>query len=141
MISLNGSLIPAILIFLVLVVVLNELLFKPLRRVQVERESRTSGVMEQAQRQLDHQVELLRQYQAAIRNARMEGYRRLEQIRAEAAGKRAEVLKQAKADAERLIQGARDSIHAQVQTAKARLDFDAREIAAGIATRILRRTA
>ncbi len=141
MISLDGSLVQAILIFLLFVLVFNKLLFQPLRRVQAERESLTTGVMELARKQVEHQSELFRQYQAAIKNARMEGYRRQDQMRAEAVAKRTEVLAQAKANAERLIQGARDSIHGQVQGAKARLEFDAREIASGIAATILRRTA
>ncbi len=141
MISLDGSLVPAILIFLLLVLILNKLLFQPLLRVQAERESRTTGLMEYTRKQLDHQLELWNKYQAVIKNGRMEGYRRQEQIRAEAMEKRAEILAQARASAEKMIQTSRDSIGAQIQLVKAKLDSEAREIAEGIAARILRRTA
>ena len=141
MISLDGSIIPAIIIFLVLIVALNRILFRPLIKVQGERERKTTVLMAQVRKQLDHHLELFKQYQAAIKNGRMEGYRRQEQVRAEALQKRAEALAQGKIDAERLIQESRDSIQAQVQAAKAELDREALLIADGIAVRILRRTA
>lgn len=141
MISLDSSIIPAILIFLTLVVALNKLLFQPLLRVQAERESRTTGLMAQTRKRLDHHLELFNQYQTAIKSCRMEGYRRQEQVRAEALKRRAETLAQARMNAEKLTQESRDSIQAQVQAAKAKLDSDAREIAGGIAASILRGTA
>jgi F-type H+-transporting ATPase subunit b len=141
MISLDGSIIPAILVFLVLVVALNRLLFQPILKVQEERESRTTGLMTQTRKKLDHNLELFDQYQTAIKNCRLEGYRRQEQVRAEAMKNRAEALAQARSDAEKLMQESRDFIQAQVQAAKAKLDYEAREIAGGIAASILRRTA
>ena len=141
MISLDGSIIAAIFIFLVLVVALNKILFQPLLQVQAERESRTTGLMARTRKKLDHNLELLNQYQTAIKNCRIEGYRRQEQMRAEAMNKRGEALTEARADAERLMQESRDSIQAQGQAAKAKLDYEAREMAGGIAASILRRTA
>ncbi len=141
MISLDGSILPAILIFLLLVVALNKLLFQPLLKVQVERERRTAGAMAEALRRLDRQLESFNQYQAAVKSAHAEGYRRQEQVRAEAMRLRSDALAQARADAERLVRGSRDSIQAQIQDAKLRLETEAQEIAGGIADRILRRTA
>ncbi len=141
MISLDSSLIPAIVIFLVLVIALNKILFKPLLQVQAERAKRTSGLMAEIRKQLDNQAELFNRYQAAIRQGRMESYRRQEQMRAEAMQKRAVVLARARGEGERLILDARVSIQDQVQASKAKLESDAREIAGGIAATILRRTA
>ena len=119
MISLDSSIIPAIIIFLVLVVALNKLLFQPILKIQEERENRTTGLMAQTRSQLDHHLELFNQYQATIKTGRMEGYRRQEQVRAEALQRRADALAQARVSAERLMQESRDSIRAQVQAAKA----------------------
>ena len=141
MISLDSSIIPAIVVFLVVLVALNKLLFKPLLAVQAEREDRTSGQMAQTRNQLVHCQELFDQYQAAVRKCRLEGYRRQEQVRAEALQKRTESLAQAKTNAEKMLQESCYSIEAQVQAAKEELNRAAREIADGIAASILRRTA
>jgi F-type H+-transporting ATPase subunit b len=141
MINLDGSIIPAVIVFLIVIFALNRILFQPLFKVQTEREGRTTGLMEKVRGQLSHCQELTDRYQAAIKNERMEGYRRQEQVRAEGMKKRAEALMQARARAEELIQESRDSIQAQVQTAGTRLEQDAREIAGQIAANILRRMA
>jgi F-type H+-transporting ATPase subunit b len=141
MISLDGSIIAAIIIFLVLIAALNRLLFKPLMKVQAERESRTTGLMNQTQENLDHHLNLFSEYQTSIKNARMEGYRRQEQLRAEALKKRAEVLAQSRTAAERVILDSRDSINSQIKTAKQQLTLDAQEMAQRISSTILGRSA
>jgi F-type H+-transporting ATPase subunit b len=140
MINLDSSIVPAIVIFLVLIVALNKLLFKPLMKVQAERESRTTGLMRQTQENLNHHLSLLGKYQESIKNARMEGYRRQEQPRAEALKQRAEVLAQSRTAAERLIVDSRESIRAQVETEKQLLTLDAQEIAGSITATILGRS-
>jgi len=139
MISLDSSIIPAILIFLLLIAALDRLLFKPLMKVQAERESRTTGMMLRAQEDVGHHLDLFEKYQASIRNARMEGYRRQEQLRAEAQKKRAEVLDQSRSAAERLVRESRDSIQSQVEAAKRQLTLEAQEMARRIASTLLGR--
>jgi F-type H+-transporting ATPase subunit b len=141
MISLDYSVIPAIIIFLILIVALNLFLFRPLQKVQAERASRTSGMMHEAQSKIDHQMDLLNKYQATIKNARMEAYRRQEQLRAEAMKKRADVLTKARTAGEQMIQDSRASVLSQVEAAKRQLDLEARELARGITAAILGRSA
>src|SRR5919197_121121 len=62
LINLDSSIIWAIVVFLTLVFALNRLLFRPLLRVQGERESRTTGLAAQAGKNLDRYAELLNQY-------------------------------------------------------------------------------
>jgi F0F1-type ATP synthase membrane subunit b/b' len=71
----------------------------------------------------------------------MEGYRLQENLRAEALKKRAEVLAKSRTAAERLIHDSRDSIHAQVESAKQQLTFEAQEMAQKITATILGRSA
>ncbi len=141
MINLDVSIIPAIIIFLVLIFALNQLLFKPLMKVQAERESRTTGLLSRTQENLKHHLDLFNEYQASIKNARMEGYRRQEQLRADAMTRRAEVLAQSRTAAERMILDSRDSISSQIAAAKQQLTLDAQEIAQRIASNILGRSA
>ena len=75
-----------------LIAALQHILFKPLAQVQAERESRTTGLMAQTQDKIENQLALFDKYQASIKNARIEAYRRQEQLRAEAKVKRAELL-------------------------------------------------
>ena len=139
MISLDSSIIPAIIIFFLLILALNSLLFQPLMRVQAERESRTSGLLIETQKQVDRHVDLFSRYQASLKNARLQGYRHQEQVRAQAMKKRAEVLESARSNAEQLIQDSRASIQSQVATAKEQLGRDAQEIARSIVSTILQR--
>jgi F-type H+-transporting ATPase subunit b len=140
-VTLDTSIIPAIVIFLVLIAVLNQLLFKPLMKVLAERESRTTGLINQAQESMHHHLNLFEKYQASIKNARLDGYRRQDQLRVEASKKRAEVLAQSRTAAERMIQESRDSIQSQVESAKMQLTVDAREMARRITSTILGRSA
>jgi len=140
MINLDGSIIPAIIIFLLLIAILNQLLFKPLTRIQTERENRTTGLMNLARKKLDSQLDLFNEYQTSVKNARMEGYRRQEKLRAEAVKKRAEVLAQARIAAEQMMRDSRESIRTQVETAKQQLTLEAEEMARGIAATILGRS-
>jgi F-type H+-transporting ATPase subunit b len=141
MVSLDYSIIPAIILFLTLVVALNYLLFKPLLKVQALREERTAGQVERARQRLGHHLDLFNRYEATIRNGRLEGYRLQEQVRSDAMKKRAEALEQARKRAEMLVQESRTSMQAQVQVAKERLSLEAQEIASAIAAAVLRRSA
>ncbi len=141
MISLDVSLIWAVVIFLALVVALNKILFDPLFRVREERESKTTGLMAQTGKRLDQIQKMLDEYHAAIKNGRMDAYHDQELLRANAMEVRAAALAKARAEAEKLILEARDQIREQVDAAKAKLDPEAREIADKIAANILRRTA
>jgi len=137
LISLDGSLIAAIIIFLVLIAALNHILFKPLARVQAERASRTTGLMAQAQEQINNQLDLFNKYQAAIKNARREGYRRQEELRLEALKKGDETLAKAREFAELAVKETRDSIQAQAEIAKQQLTLEAQEMARKISAAVL----
>jgi F-type H+-transporting ATPase subunit b len=141
LISLDGSIIPAFIIFIVLIAALNSILFKPLARIQADRESRTKGTMARTQEKISNQMNLFSKYEASIKNARMEGYRRQEQLRGEAMQKRAQMLAEARNAADLKTQESRELIHAQVETAKEQLARDAQEIARRITATVLDRSA
>jgi F-type H+-transporting ATPase subunit b len=141
MVSLDYSLIPAIVIFLTLAIALNYLLFRPLLKVQAERERRTTGQVEQARNQLHHHLDLFNRYQTTIKAGRLEGYRLQEQVRSDAMKKRAQALELARNKAEAQVKESRVSIQEQVQEAKDQLGREAHEIARGIAATVLQRSA
>ena len=141
MISLDFSIIPAIILFLILVVALNYLLFTPLLNIQSERDERTKGQQERTRQQLSQHRDLTNRYVAAIKHGRVEGYRVQEHARSDAMKERAEALEQARARAETLVHESRASMQAQVTAAIERLDREADEIASGIVATVLQRSA
>jgi F-type H+-transporting ATPase subunit b len=141
MISLDWSIIPAIIIFVATIFTLNLLLFRPVLRVQEERERRTTGLMSQVRKDLDHHMHLFDQYQATIKNARLEGYRQVEKSRSEALQYRNGALEKGRRSAELLIQDARGAIQNEATAAKTRLEREAQEIADQIAATIMQRSA
>jgi len=141
MVSLDFSIVPAIIIFMTVVVALNYILFKPLTRVQTEREERTTGVFDSARKNLEYQMDLFNRYQTTVKTSRLEAYRLHEQVRSEALKRRAETLAKARTAAEQLVHESRASIKAQVESAKDQLGREAYDIARGIAESVLQRSA
>ena len=141
MISIDWSIIPAILIFLLTILALNTLLFKPVTRIREERESRTSGLMARTRQDLAHHLQLFDQYEATIKSARMKGYRLVEKARSEALLERTAALDQARVSAEDLMREQRNAIQTQVTVAKTRLEVEAQEMARRISASILQRSA
>ena len=141
MISLDGSILAAVVIFLSLLVSLNFLLFRPLLRVQAERERRTTGTAAESRRNLARVGELFESYSASIKQARVEVYKRHEQLRADAMGRRAVVLDESRRSAESLVQESRASVRAQAGAAREQLGREAGEIAKIIASTVLQKPA
>src|ERR671939_1354401 len=98
----DGTLFLHILIILVMVFVLNATLFKPINRILEERERRTRGRSSEAHDILRRVEDKLRHYENALREERAEGYRLMEQVRAEAMRKRQEVLNSVREDVNQL---------------------------------------
>ncbi len=141
MIGIDASILAAILIFLTVVWILNIVLLRPLRDILKERTAKTTGIMEASRREVDHSLALFGQYEAAIRNARSEGYRLMDETRASALEHRAESLKKARIRAEIMIDEARGTIGQQVAESKEQLRRDVDEIARGITASVLGRPA
>jgi F-type H+-transporting ATPase subunit b len=141
MIGIDSSLIAAVLIFLSVVLALNYILLRPLNKVLEERAARTTGVVEAAKKGMGRSVELFGQYQAAIKAARVEGYRRMEAARSEALKKRADALEEARAKAKQMVGESRAAIQKQAAESKLHLGRDVEEIAQTIAASILGRPA
>jgi F0F1-type ATP synthase membrane subunit b/b' len=97
--------------------------------------------MSKTRSDLDHHLKLFDQYQATIKNARMEGYKILEKSRSEALNYRNILLQDGRGSAEKLILDARAEIQKQIGSAKVQLETEAQEIARRIASAILRRSA
>ena len=135
----DGTLFLHIALILVMVFVLNHTLFKPINRILEEREKRTGGRSGEARGILRRVEEKTANYERSLREARAEGYRLMEQVRAEAMQERQSVLNTIRAEVDRLIMEQKEAIAAQTEEARATLGSDARRVAREIGERILHR--
>ena len=136
----NGSLIVIFFLFILFVFLMNRLLFKPIGRVLDEREALTDGAKAEARAATHHYSSRLSDYEAAIRGARAEGYRKLEQERATRLDERRKAVEEARNAALSEIEQAKAEIAHQTDEARGALAQESRQIAEQISRSILGRT-
>jgi F-type H+-transporting ATPase subunit b len=135
----DGTLFLHIALILVMVFVLNHTLFKPINRILEEREKRTRGRSGEARDILRRVEEKIMSYERALREARADGYRLMEQERAEAMRERQLKLGVVREEIEHLVMEEKSTIRAQTEEARAVLGQSARQLAAEISAHILHR--
>ena len=135
----DGTLFLHIAIILVMVFVLNATLFKPINRILEERERRTRGRSGEAHDILQRVEEKLTHYELALRDARANGYRLMEQERAAAVSERQARLSTVREEINLSVAEQKQAIQAQADEARSALERDARRLAAEIGSQILHR--
>ncbi|HEX8423820.1 MAG TPA: hypothetical protein VF634_10435 [Pyrinomonadaceae bacterium] len=135
----DGTLFLHIALILVMVFVLNATLFRPINRILEEREKRTRGRSDEAHGILQRVEESTANYEKSLREARAEGYRLMEQVRAEAMRERQLVINALREEVERSIAEQKEALAAQTESARATLGSDAQRMAKEIGERILHR--
>lgn len=139
-ISPDGSLVFVLVLFLIFVFVLNRILFRPISRVLDERQTLTEGAANEARAAKRRYEARLAEYEATIRQARAESYRRSEQDRAAALDERRRLIEEAKQFANEEIGRAKHEIERQAAGARAALESESRQIAQRISRTVLGRT-
>ncbi len=138
--SIDGSFLFIFFSILLLIYILNRTLFKPINQVLEERERLGAGRIGEARRMLAEYEERLKGYEARLREARGEAYRRVEAERREATQKRQRMIAEVKAEMAAQIDAARREIEDQAAVAKRSLEKEARAMAEAISSQILRRS-
>jgi F-type H+-transporting ATPase subunit b len=142
--QLGGILLRAVPTFILVVLLhlyLKYIFFKPLGRVLQERYDATEGARKLADESLARASQKAADYEAALRAARSETYKELEQLRLQLQDDRAATVKEARARAESAIAQAKASLGAEVELLKRDLQAEAGALADRIATKILGRAA
>jgi F-type H+-transporting ATPase subunit b len=142
--QLGGILLRAVPTFILVVLLhlyLKYIFFKPLGRVLQERYDATEGARKLADESLARASQKAADYEAALRAARSETYKELEQLRLQLQDDRAASVKEARARAESAIAQAKATLSAEVETLKRDLQAEAGALADRIATKILGRAA
>ncbi len=129
-----------IAIICVMVYVLNRTLFKPINEILQRREARIKGAGSGSASDLLQQVEdKTRHYETTLREARGEGYRRIENERNAALRERQEKIGTVKTEIGSLLEAQKATIAAQVAESRVTLQSEAQRIAQDIGARILGR--
>lgn len=137
----DGTLFLHILIIVLMIYILNATLFRPINKILAERERRTRGGTGEAHDILQRVANSMNRYERSLREARTEGYRLLEQARAEALLERQNQISALRAEIETSTEEQTRLLQSQSEQARASLETDARKMAADISRQILNRPA
>jgi F-type H+-transporting ATPase subunit b len=135
----DGTLLFHFALIIVMVVILNLTLLKPINKVLEERERRAGGKLSEAKEILLNAEEKARLWETGLRGARTDAYRSLEKDRAEALREREQRLVQVKAELTELVAKQKSEILQQEKQAQAELEAEAKRLADLIGTRVLGR--
>lgn len=130
-----------IVFVLVLSVVLDRLLFRPVMRVMSEREGAIRSARELAESSRARAQSASDELEAKTRSARAEIYRQMEEKRRAALDRRAEIVANTRREVERSMVDATGRVRAQADAARAEIEQNADTLATIIVERVLGRKA
>jgi F-type H+-transporting ATPase subunit b len=139
--QLGGILLRAVPTFFLVVLLhfyLKFIFFKPLQRVLRQRYEATEGARKLAEESLVKASEKAAEYEAALRAARGETYKELEQLRRQLQDDRAVAVREARTRAEATVSQAKATLAAEVAELKKGLEAESDTLADQIASKILR---
>jgi F0F1-type ATP synthase membrane subunit b/b' len=129
--------VPTVLIVLVFYLILRALFFKPLLAVMAEREARTVGARKAAEAAEASAAEKVKQYQEALKKARVQVYAEQEAARKKLLDERSARLKEARIKESARIAGAKEQIAKELAEALREMHSSVTQLAMEIARRVL----
>jgi F-type H+-transporting ATPase subunit b len=135
------SILGIIIIVLLLTVVLNYGLFKPVTRILDQREQAIKSASEAARAAAARAAAAAAEFERRTRDAQTEVYRVMEEHRREALQRRTDLLAQTRQDVDRSLAEASRSLQTQATEARAQLEKDADTLAEAVVERVLGRRA
>lgn len=126
---------------LLLTILLDRLLFKPILRVMSQREGAIRSARDLAERSASEARAATAEFEQQTAVARTEIYRQMDEMRRTATNERTETLARTRADAEAQIADASARLAAEAKEARRTLTTDAEALGAAVAERILGRKA
>jgi F-type H+-transporting ATPase subunit b len=133
--------VPTFLLVVLLHFYLKSIFFKPLEEVLHKRYEATEGARKHAEESLQRAAAKTAEYEGAIRNARSDIYRSLEQFHKQLAEKYSAQLVEARQRAEATVKDAKAQLAADTEAAKSTLHSESEALANQIAESVLRRSA
>ncbi|MBI5440786.1 MAG: ATP synthase F0 subunit B [Deltaproteobacteria bacterium] len=140
MINLNITLVIQLVIVLTVMVLLNQILFKPVLRILEERKARTEG-RRKAAGELDGRSEAMwSDYQKRLQEARAQADRSRSEFVRQAEEERQRITEEAAGEAEKAVSAVRARIRAEAADARKLLEAEAKRLADSAAQKILGRS-
>lgn len=139
MININATLLVQLVNFLLLMYLLNRLLFRPMLRVLEERSQRTEGRRKQAAQITSEGQALWDDYQKRLQAAKADADRTRTQVIRQAEAQRDRLLEDASAEADKAVAQVRARLRAESEDARKALRAQVGPLAAAVAQRILGR--
>jgi F-type H+-transporting ATPase subunit b len=139
LLDLDGSVFIMLGIFLVLLLILWQLLWKPYLRVRDERVARTEGVRASATELEGKAAARLARVEAALADARKSGGAEIAKLRQEAQARERQIIAESQEAARQMLAEARAGLDASVTAEKAALQSETSVLARQIAEKALGR--
>jgi F-type H+-transporting ATPase subunit b len=137
----NLSVVVVIAFVLLLTILLDRLLFRPLMRTMAKREEAIRSARELAERSASEARAATVEFEQKTAVARAEIYKQMDEMRRAALAERADILARTRAEAEAGIAQASAALQAEADEARRRLAADAEQLGQAAADRILGRRA
>ena len=137
----DGTLLLHLILVVVMVVVLNRTLLKPINHILSEREKQITGRLREAEAMAAESQEKIKKYNDTLREARAAGYKLLEKERAEGLKEKEQKLRQSRDELSKQVAAQVVKIRQQEQAVKGELEGQAATIGNLISSQILRRPA
>ena len=139
MINIDQSLIYQIINFLLLLLILNALLYKPIRNILKQRGEKVAGLTAEAQKAQTDMIQKEQDYQNRLQQARKEGFEQKNLFKLEGQEEEKRLLLQANQKIEAELTQNRQKIAQQVEEARNKLSGEIASFSQEIAQKILGR--
>ena len=137
--DINYSLVVVMVLFVLYHLLMKVTFYRPLFNVLEEREARTDGALKQATLDDEKRQELLEAYEQQIRQARVEGYEKLDAVRQQALAWRADEVEKMDHELREQMSSAKAEIGAAFTEQKTLLEEQTQTLAGMMADQILAR--
>ena len=135
----NLSVVFVIFAVVLLAIVLDRVLFKPLLRVVRERDTAIKSALQLAESATAKAQAASAEFDASVTAARTDLYKQMDERRKAAEGYRHELMTKTRTDVDKQLAKAKAELQAQTAQARARLDEDAEQLGRDIASKVLGR--
>ena len=135
------SVVWVIFFVLLLTIILDRLLLKPILRVMEQREHAVRSARELAERAGSEARSASAEFDQKVAAARADVYRQMDEVRRAALNERAEIMARTRAEAEAQVASASSQLQAEAEEARRKLSADAEVLGTAVAERILGRKA
>jgi len=135
----DGTLLLHLAFILIMVIVLNRTLLRPINKILADREKQITGRLDEAHTLALDADEKMKRYNAALREARVEGYQLLEKERAAGLKDKDDKVRQHREELSRSVAQQLEATKKQQEQVRTELEAQAATMGGLISSQILRR--